>query len=157
MVDSSRMGAENDSFIQHGQHIPQSVDTFDELLDVVAFGRRISAQLNHGQLTPTFLNDSELFMWRSYCLLLPMIPQPKGLIVNTHRGELQRISHLIRRGLATTRMEDERILRAKLTSWLSLESSDTLGLQGLEKRRGFNHPTTGSLLCPPNIIWDDPK
>ncbi|KAG6914771.1 hypothetical protein DXG01_015443 [Tephrocybe rancida] len=38
------------------------------------------------------------------------------------------------------------------------EVNDMLGLQGLEREKwGFNHPVTGSLLCPIALEWDDPK
>ncbi|KAG6902240.1 hypothetical protein DXG01_000781, partial [Tephrocybe rancida] len=63
----------------------------------------------------------------------------------------------IDKGILAARLDDKRAIQDKIFSWLAATFGDiALELEGLDKKDlGFNHPLTGSLLCPVNLEWDD--
>ncbi|KAG6904836.1 hypothetical protein DXG01_006785 [Tephrocybe rancida] len=84
-----------------------------------------------------------------------MVPQ----LENIHSGYSHiRISKLIFSGIIAARLDDKKIIRDNILTWLAETFGDeALGLARLDKQEwGLRHPLTGALLCPVDLDWDDP-
>ena len=63
----------------------------------------------------------------------------------------------IQKGISSARSDDTKSLKGVVIDWISPRDGPLQPplSRNIKTTRGFNHPVTGSLLCPAGMDWND--
>ncbi|KAF5382538.1 hypothetical protein D9615_002822 [Tricholomella constricta] len=94
----------------------------------------------------------------AYKQLILMVPAFERNLLNTDGAALASYFAMLTRGANDGRSDDISAMKKALANWLNKRPSTKPPLNPEDRvNRGFQHDTTGGLLCPIEFNWDDPE
>ncbi|KAF6741310.1 hypothetical protein DFP72DRAFT_802394 [Ephemerocybe angulata] len=150
----------SDPLVHYGRHWGRTVSTFCPIFGLVRDGMERKQRLGddleayEDQVDAREARDHRLY--RQLFLLVPKLEERLG---QSSDEEIHYICNMLTRGVNSARSDDTKSLKAALVDWITPPGGVlTPPIQrNVKTDRGFHHPRTGELLCPPHWDWNDPK
>ncbi|KAF8224596.1 hypothetical protein L208DRAFT_1310503, partial [Tricholoma matsutake] len=94
---------------------------------------------------------------RVFQQLLHMVPHLLECLMEASNEECMAVAELIQKGISSARSDDTKSLKGVVLEWispLSIPVHPPLS-RNVKTNRGYHHPTTGALLCPAGLDWNN--
>ncbi|KAF8222061.1 hypothetical protein L208DRAFT_1324455, partial [Tricholoma matsutake] len=78
-------------------------------------------------------------------------------LMEASNEECMAVAELIQKGISSARSDDTKSLKGVVLEWISPPSIPVRPplSRNVKTNRGYHHPTTGALLCPAGLDWND--
>ncbi|KAG1906720.1 uncharacterized protein F5891DRAFT_1125542 [Suillus fuscotomentosus] len=151
------MDSSSDPLVSHGRHFGRTVFALCNYPSLLTNGILRLEQMEDTPLE--YFSAEERREHRVFEQLLDSYP---GLLERLKDGSEEEIIHvgeLIGRGAAGARGDDTKTLKSAVLDWVTPKGEAIQPPLHCNSKidRGFNHPLTGSLLCPAGLDWNDPQ
>ncbi|KAF8655184.1 hypothetical protein AX16_003216 [Volvariella volvacea WC 439] len=101
---------------------------------------------------PTSFSTSRQEVYQQYLLLVEAIPLLSDIIHEFGSDGIHHFASLVNRGRGQARSEDVNSIKQNMHGWLKFDPP----IDPKDRRSmGFNNPTSGRLLCPASMDWND--
>ncbi|KAI0312028.1 hypothetical protein OF83DRAFT_1067881 [Amylostereum chailletii] len=146
-------------FVSAGRHFGRTVFALCSINALLNNGIVRQAQMDNEEIDLADLSAEEQREHRVFDMLLHTIPGVRERIFEDNAHEdLQFIADQIQKGVQGTRADDTKSLKGPILDWIAPlgQSLNPPIARNNKSERGFNHDTTGRLLCPTGYDWSDP-
>ncbi|KAF6760739.1 hypothetical protein DFP72DRAFT_988103 [Ephemerocybe angulata] len=146
-----------DPLLHYGRHFGRTVRTFCRLQPLLRNGMGRTMQLELGRMVEEDLSESEHKDHAVYKTLLAMVPGLEEKLNTGSDREVFYVGDMLNRGAASARSDDTKSLKSAIVDWITPPSGILIPpiQRNIKTDRGFHHPTTGNLLCPVSMDWEN--
>ncbi|KAH7904000.1 hypothetical protein BJ138DRAFT_1019751, partial [Hygrophoropsis aurantiaca] len=149
--------SKSDPLISHGRHFGRTVFALCNYPSLLTNGI-----LRLEQLENVPFEDFSTEERREHLVFEKLLDSYPGLLDRLKGGSEEEILHvaeLIGKGASSARGEDTKALKSAVIDWLAPpgEVLQPPLRRNSKIERGFNHPVTGTLLCPAGMDWNDER
>ncbi|KAI0055392.1 hypothetical protein BV25DRAFT_1921867 [Artomyces pyxidatus] len=147
----------SDPLVHHGRHFCRTVHAMTNFKALITRGL-----LRMGELADepedTFTAEER----REHAVFNTLMQSTPGLedrLMNGSNEEVAIIAELLQKGASAARSDDTKGIKGSVIDWITPlgQSLDPPLGRNVKITRGFNHETTGALLCPAGLNWSDPE
>lgn len=144
----------SDPLVHHGRHFGRTVHAMCNIQALVTNGiLRMAAEVSEESLTSQ--ERREFCVFRK---LLGMVPHFEDRLIESSDREAMGMADLIQKGVSSARSDDTKSIKGAVLDWITprdVALNPPLS-RNVKTNRGYHHPTTGALLCPAGVDWQNP-
>ncbi|TEB24246.1 hypothetical protein FA13DRAFT_1756867 [Coprinellus micaceus] len=135
-----------DPLIHHGRHFGRAIYAFANIQALLLAG------LGADEDSPPETQQERREL-RVFKKLLTTIPDLEGRLMSSSGEEVMAITSMLQKGAASARSDDTKSLKGVILDWIGPLNPPLS--RNVKHDRGFQHPQTGFLLCPPELDWSN--
>ncbi|KAH6880216.1 hypothetical protein BKA70DRAFT_1239012 [Coprinopsis sp. MPI-PUGE-AT-0042] len=138
-------------FRRHGRHFGRTVFAFTNIHPLLIAGMTMDAGTHRRPDSARARKE-----YRVYRQLLDLVPNLEQLL-NDPETDIDSISDQIQEGMNNARSDDTKGLKTAIVDWITEgQPNDPHLRRNAKAGRGYQSDTTGKLLCPVGVDWNDP-
>ncbi|KAF6751500.1 hypothetical protein DFP72DRAFT_816427, partial [Ephemerocybe angulata] len=145
-----------DPLVSHGRHFGRAIDAFCKpfplIKEGVARARSSICSCDHKGGSLPSKREHRVFQE-----LLKLSPGLDNRVLKASEQELHYIADMFRKGAAASRGDDTKSLKSVIIDWITPPGGSLVPplSRNIKTDRGYYHYTTGRLLCPVVLDWED--
>ncbi|KAF6741164.1 hypothetical protein DFP72DRAFT_1084751 [Ephemerocybe angulata] len=149
--------ARTDPLVFHGRHFGRAFEAFCKPFPLIKEGVSRHVQLSAKVITKEDLSAREKREHRIFQDLLRLSPGLDQRVMRSSDQELHYIADMFRKGAAASRGDDTKSLKSVIIDWITPQGGSLVPplSRNVKSDRGYYHFTTGNLLCPAVLNWND--
>ncbi|TEB18471.1 hypothetical protein FA13DRAFT_1648706 [Coprinellus micaceus] len=156
-IHDAFLRSRSDPLISHGRHFGRTVHAFCRPFTLLKEGLSRQLQIQAEVLNEDDLSEQEQREHGIFQALLAISPGLDRRLLTASADELHYVAEMINKGATGARAGDIKALKSAIIDWIGPPGgyiSPPLS-RNVKTDRGFFHMTTGALLCPATLDWDD--
>ncbi|KAF8221164.1 hypothetical protein L208DRAFT_1329803, partial [Tricholoma matsutake] len=142
----------SDPLVHYGQHFGRAVHAMCSMQALLTNG--ILCMGEEGEVIEESLTPEQ---HRAFQQLLHMVPHLLEHLMEASNEECMAVAELIQKGISSVRSDGTKSLKGVVLQWISPPSIPVCPplSRNVKTNRGYHHPTTGALLCPTGLDWNN--
>ncbi|TDL18751.1 hypothetical protein BD410DRAFT_842620 [Rickenella mellea] len=140
--------------LHFGRHFGRTVHAMCNVRALITHGLVRIAEERRDESCMTELEQREERVFQA----LLVAPKFSERLLEGSEDEAMIAADLIQKGVSSARSDDTKSLKGAVLDWITPRNvplNPPLA-RNVKTNRGFHHPTTGALLCPAGLDWQDP-